>query len=209
MGIPLSLPLERVPILPTRRRIFLCGSIKMSVRGLALAILLAGLLEGSHAFAQEDKKTDDDKPADPTPARAPSRRRRSGFCQTHSKITGSSSPRPTSVRRWECLRRTEAGSDLRRPVKPCGRYRPAEAAVNGFVGVAYGAVADGSCKDRLFDSVKVRSLIYDARRKQHTTRVNLEIAMDGSLKPASDFPRRKFVPARVRHRMTWLEASTD
>jgi porin len=37
----------------------------MSVRGLALAILLAGLLEGSHAFAQEDKKTDDDKPADP------------------------------------------------------------------------------------------------------------------------------------------------
>ncbi len=37
----------------------------MSVRGLALAILLTGLLEGSHAFAQEDKKTDDDKPADP------------------------------------------------------------------------------------------------------------------------------------------------
>ncbi|MHC2288753.1 MULTISPECIES: hypothetical protein [Bradyrhizobium] len=37
----------------------------MSVRGLALVILLAGLLEGSHAFAQEDKKTDDDKPADP------------------------------------------------------------------------------------------------------------------------------------------------
>src|SRR5689334_21701552 len=37
----------------------------MSLRGLALAVLVAGLLEGSRAFAQEDKKTDDDKPADP------------------------------------------------------------------------------------------------------------------------------------------------
>src|SRR5689334_11589265 len=37
----------------------------MSLRGLALAVLVAGLLEGSRAFAQEDKKTDEDKPADP------------------------------------------------------------------------------------------------------------------------------------------------
>ena len=36
-----------------------------SLRCLASAILLAGLLAGSDAFAQEDKKTDDDKPADP------------------------------------------------------------------------------------------------------------------------------------------------
>src|SRR4026209_2052655 len=37
----------------------------MSVRGLALGILFAGLVGGTHAFAQEDKKTDDLKPADP------------------------------------------------------------------------------------------------------------------------------------------------
>jgi len=37
----------------------------MSVRYLAPAILVAGLLAGTHVFAQEDKKTDEDKPADP------------------------------------------------------------------------------------------------------------------------------------------------
>ncbi|WP_407114708.1 hypothetical protein [Bradyrhizobium sp. LMG 9283] len=30
-----------------------------------MAVLVAELLAGSHAFAQGDKKTDEDKPADP------------------------------------------------------------------------------------------------------------------------------------------------
>ncbi|MBR0881259.1 porin [Bradyrhizobium japonicum] len=37
----------------------------LSLRWLASVILLASLLAGSYAVAQEDKKTDDDKPADP------------------------------------------------------------------------------------------------------------------------------------------------
>ncbi|MEY9170929.1 carbohydrate-selective porin OprB [Bradyrhizobium elkanii] len=39
--------------------------MNMVVRCLTLAVLVAGLLAGTHAFAQEDKKTDEDKPADP------------------------------------------------------------------------------------------------------------------------------------------------
>ena len=63
--VPSSLPLERVPILRPHGESWYAARLKMPVRSLALAILLAVLLEGSHAFAQEDKKTDDDKPADP------------------------------------------------------------------------------------------------------------------------------------------------
>ncbi|MBV8700301.1 MAG: carbohydrate porin [Bradyrhizobium sp.] len=40
-------------------------ALNNSIRDLARTILLAALLAATHALAQEDKKTDDDKPADP------------------------------------------------------------------------------------------------------------------------------------------------
>ena len=63
------------------------------------------------AVAQEDKKTDDDKPADPDTGESTVQEKTLGLLP-NLRNTGSSLPRPISARPWATFREVSSGAPL-------------------------------------------------------------------------------------------------
>ncbi len=74
------------------------------------ATLLAVVFFAASAFAQEDKKTDDLKPADPDTGESTVEETTLAYCLSPSKIGESSSRRLISEKRWAMLRAASRGA---------------------------------------------------------------------------------------------------